>query len=130
MLNAAALLGFGGISLFAVTTTVWFSRAKHVAIPDSRLAFLLGWASAGFLGAASFASPGAGWFTGIFGGLALVGCLLMLGLYALGKQKTGSAILVGDVVPTFEAVDDQGRTYTSDALIGTPTLIKFFRGHW
>ena len=130
MLDTAALLGLGGISLLAVTTTVWFLRAKRVAIPDSRLAFLLGWVSAGVLGAAAFVSPGANWLSGVFGSLSLVGSLFFLGLYALRKQKAGSPISVGDVVPTFEASDDQGGTYTSEALIGTPTLIKFFRGHW
>ena len=60
----------------------------------------------------------------------MVGGLFFLGLYALRKQGVGNPILVGDTVPSFEAPNDQGETYNSDALIGTPTLVKFFRGHW
>ncbi len=129
MLNTVTL-ALGGISLFTITTTVWFLRAKRVAIPNNRLTFLLGWTSAGLLGAVSFVNPEAGWLSGLFGGLSLVGSLMMLSLYALGKQKGGNSIMVGDRFPVFEALDDQERNFTSDALIGTPTLIKFFRGHW
>jgi hypothetical protein len=130
MFTTAALLGLGGISVLAATTTVWFLRAMRVAIPDSRLVFLLGWTFGGFLGAASFVSAGAGWLSGLFGALSVVGSLFFLGLYALRKQKAGGSISVGNVVPAFEAPDDSGGTYKSEALIGTPTLMKFFRGHW
>lgn len=130
MLNAAALQGFSGLLLFAITTTIWFVRAKRVAIPDNRLAFLLAWLGAGLLGAASFVSPGASGLSGLFGGLSVFGSLMMLSLYALGTQKGGISIQVGDRVPAFDALDDNGQTYTSEALVGTPTLVKFFRGHW
>ena len=60
----------------------------------------------------------------------MVGSLFFLGLYALRKQGVGNPISLGDTVPSFEAPDDQGGTYNSEALIGTPTLVKFFRGHW
>lgn len=130
MPNSAALLGLASLSIFASTTAVWFIRAMRVDIPDSRWSFLLGWASAGLLGAASFASSGASWLSGIFGSLSLLGSLMMLSLYALGKQKGSNSIKVGDVIPAFESLDDEGQTYSSQTLIGTPTLIKFFRGHW
>ncbi len=127
---ASALLGLGGIALVLLTTAVWFSRARLVAIPDNRLVFLLGWACGGLLGAAGLATPGANWLSGSFASLALIGGLFFLGLHALRKQKAESAISVGDVVPKFEAPDDEGRPYKSKALVGTPTLMKFFRGHW
>ena len=79
MLSIAVLLGLGGVVLIVATTTVWFLRASRVAIPDSRLVFLVGWAGGGLLGAASFASSGAGWLSGLFGGLALLGGLFFLG---------------------------------------------------
>ena len=82
------------------------------------------------LGAASFIGSGASWLSYLFGSLSLAGSLFLLGLYALRKQKAGDPIVVGDVIPMFEALDDQGQTYNSEALIGTPTLLKFFRGHW
>lgn len=130
MLNTASLVGLGGVLLLTLTTVVWFLRASRVAIPDNRLVFLLGWAGGGLLGAASFVSPGFNWISGLFGGVSLVGGLFFLGLYALRKQGVGNPILVGDTIPSFEAPNDQGETYKSEALIGTPTLIKFFRGHW
>ena len=39
-------------------------------------------------------------------------------------------IKVGDQIPYFVAVDDQGELFESDVLKGTPVLIKFFRAHW
>ena len=130
MLDIEALLGLSGVFVLTITTTVWFLRARRVAIPDSRLAFLLGWAGGGLLGAASLVSPGFSWLSALLGSLSLVGGLFFLGLYALRKQGVGNAISVGDMAPSFDAVDDQGATYKSEALVGTPTLVKFFRGHW
>jgi len=37
---------------------------------------------------------------------------------------------VGDQIPYFTAIDDEGVRFESDALAGTPVLIKFFRAHW
>ena len=130
MLTTETLLGLGGLLLAIATTVAWFWRANQVAIPDNRLVFLLSWACAALLGVASLVGPGANWLDYIFGGLAMLGGLFMLVLYMLGGQKVGSPIMVGDTVPVFAAPDDQGQTYSSDALMGTPTLIKFFRGHW
>ena len=129
-MNTAALLGLCGVALLTATTTVWFLRASRVDIPDNRLLFLLGWAGGGVLGAASFASPGLTWVSGLLAGLSLLGSLFLLGLYVLRKQGVGNPILTGDVVPAFEALDEQRRTYKSEELLGTPTLLKFFRGHW
>lgn len=130
MLNTASLVGFTGIIVLAITTAAWFFRASRVAIPDNRLMFLLGWAGGGLLGAIGILSPGANWLSALFGGLSLVVGVFFLGLYVLRKQGVGNPILVGDTVPSFEAINDLGETYSSEALIGTPTLVKFFRGHW
>ena len=130
MLNTASLVGFTGIIVLAITTAAWFFRASRVAIPDNRLMFLLGWARGGLLGAIGILSHGANWLSAIFGGLSLVVGVFFLGLYVLRKQGVGNPILVGDTVPSFEAINDLGETYSSEALIGTPTLVKFFRGHW
>ena len=130
MLGTASLLGLLGLLTFAVTTVSWFRRASMVAIPDNRVAFLTAWALGGLLGLASFFASGAGWLSGVSGGLAVAGSVFLLGLYTLRKQGVGNPISVGDTVPEFEALDDQGATYSSAALAGSPTLVKFFRGHW
>jgi len=130
MLGTALLLGLLGLLTFAVTTVSWFRRASMVAIPDNRVAFLTAWALGGLLGLASFFASGAGWLSGVSGGLAVAGSVFLLGLYTLRKQGVGNPIAVGDTAPEFEAQDDQGTTYSSAALAGSPTLVKFFRGHW
>ena len=130
MISSATMLGLGGVLVLVATTTNWFMRARRVAIPSNRTLFLLGWAAAGVLGVAALADISAGWLSYILGGLSLLGSLFLLGLYTLRNQNAPNPIMVGDTVPAFEALDDQGRTYTSDALLGTPTLLKFFSGHW
>jgi hypothetical protein len=130
MLSAALLLVLLGLLLSVATTFMWFRLARLVAIPNNRTAFLLGWVSAGALGVASFMSAGAGVLSGLLGGLAILGSTFLLGLYTLGKQGVGNPISVGDTAPQFEAIDDQGNTFSSASLTGTPTLVKFFRGHW
>ena len=130
MINAALMFGLGGLVVFVSMTVLWFRRAHQVAIPSNRSVFLIGWAGAGALGAVCLFSAEATWLSYIFGGLALFGGLSMLSLYALGTQKAGNPIMVGDRVPAFAAPDDQGQIFNSDALLGTPTLLKFFRGHW
>jgi len=129
-MTIATTLGLAGLALFVATTMTWFARANQVAIPDNRLLFLAGWAIAALLGITSLFASSANWLSYVLGGLASLGGVFLLGLYALGKQQTGDAIKVGDAVPAFEALDDLGQPYTSEALMGTPTLIKFFRGHW
>ena len=129
-MTAATILGFAGLALFVTTTMVWFTRANKVAIPDNRLLFLAGWAGAALLGITSLSASSANWLSYVLGGLALLGGVFLLGLYSLGKQKAVNLIAVGDTFPIFTATDDHGQTYTSEALMGKPTLIKFFRGHW
>ena len=48
-----------------------------------------------------------------------VGSVFFLGLYTIRKQRADNPISVGDMVPTFEAIDDQGRTFSSNARIGS-----------
>ena len=94
------------------------------------LAFLALWVLAVLLGGVSFFSAGSGWLSGIFGGIAAIGGTFLLGLYALRKQGVGDPITVGDHIPDFESVDGDGTIFNSSTLAGTPTLVKFFRGHW
>jgi peroxiredoxin len=47
-----------------------------------------------------------------------------------GSQKNQTTLSIGDAMPAFTAVDDDGEVFDSAALAGTPVLLKFFRGHW
>ena len=41
-----------------------------------------------------------------------------------------NAIRIGDTIPAFSALDENGELFESKTLAGKPALIKFFRGHW
>lgn len=130
MLSSATLLGALGLTMFMVATVSWFRRARRVAIPDSRFVFLGLWALAGILGALALLSAETSWLSVLLGVLATVGSFGILGLYAFRKQGVGDPISVGDRIPDFEAATDQSLTFKSSELTGTPTVMKFFRGHW
>ena len=130
MLNTAILLGGLGLTMFVVATVTWFQRARQVAIPDSRAVFLGLWALAGILGLLSLLSAETNWLSVLLGILATLGSIAMLGLYAFRKQGAGDSISVGDRIPDFESVTDQGLSFKSSELDGSPYLVKFFRGHW
>jgi|GEM_PF-1050180 hypothetical protein len=91
-MTIATTLGLAGLALFVATTMTWFARANQVAIPDNRLLFLAGWAIAALLGITSLFASSANWLSYVLGGLASLGGVFLLGLYALGKQQAGDAI--------------------------------------
>ena len=50
---------------------------------------------------------------------------------AAGKQKTGAPkIVVGQPLPAYTALNEDGSSFDSQSLAGAPYLLKFFRGHW
>jgi hypothetical protein len=116
--------------IVSFTSALWFHRMRRVAIPANRGMFLAFWGLGLLIGAASLVSPGTQWASGILGALAVLGGAVMLALYALGRQRTGNPIEVGDAIPAFSAPDEHRRMFDSTSLAGTLTLIKFFRGHW
>jgi len=130
MLSNAIVFAGLGLTVLVVTGIVWFRLAMQVAIPDRRLGFLALWGLAALLGLSSFFSAGATWFSGIVGGLAAIGGLMLLGLHLLRKQGVGQTISVGDKLPVFSAADETGVTFDSATAMGSPLLVKFFRGHW
>jgi hypothetical protein len=46
------------------------------------------------------------------------------------ELEAGKVIQVGDKIPHFTALDDQGATFDSTSLSGHLVLVKFFRAHW
>ncbi len=123
-------LGFISLILAIAIVALWFRQVNLVAIPEDRTLFVIAFLIAAGLGVASFV-VGTRWFGGIAAVLAiLVGALMNLTIYVSPQQVAENPIKVGDAIPGFTAIDDQGNRFTSDVLTGTPVLIKFFRAHW
>jgi hypothetical protein len=117
--------------LIAVTTTItWFRLANQVALPDDRTLFVVFFLLAPTAGIAAFIL-GTKWYGGIAAvpGIA-IGLFLPFTVYISPQQVAENPIKVGDHIPYFVAIDDQGELFESDVLKGTPVLIKFFRAHW
>ena len=123
------MLGFLAILLILGATGVWFARAWRVNVPDpdSRLPFIASWGAGTALGLLAIITKSGltfGWWAFALGALLLY-------LMNTGKQSVGSnPIKVGDTLPKFAGIKDDGNDFESEALAGQPVLIKFFRGHW
>jgi cytochrome oxidase Cu insertion factor (SCO1/SenC/PrrC family) len=60
----------------------------------------------------------------------IAGALFML-TFAISRQEVAAdAIRVGEILPAFTALDENGAMFNAASLRGHPVLIKFFRGHW
>ncbi|MEE4384374.1 MAG: hypothetical protein V2J02_20425 [Pseudomonadales bacterium] len=109
---------------------VWGQQLRAVAIPEDRTPFALVFGSAFALGIGAFLA-GTRWFGGLAGVVAILLSSLVLLTISVSRQEVGAnAIAVGDVIPSFEAVDEFGEPFDSDTLHDHILLIKFFRAHW
>ena len=123
-------LGFVGLAMAMLTVTLWFRQINLVAIPEDRTLFVIAFVMAAGLGVSAFI-VGTRWFGGIAAFFAiLVGLFLPFTIAISPQQVAENPIRVGDTIPNFAALDDAGNRFNSADLIGTPVLIKFFRGHW
>lgn len=107
----------------------WFRRVGRVQIPKNRVPFLVWMLIAGALGGVALIG-GSGWQTMLPAGLALLAGLFVLLTVSISRQKVEGAIDVGDVIPEFQALDENGEVFEGASLVGQPVLFKFFRGHW
>lgn len=125
-----SLLGFIALAIALGTTLRWFQLARAVALPERRTPFLAAWLAAVGLGVvALFAGPG--WAGGTAAGIAVfVGLFVTLTVAVSRQVAAPDAVRVGDRLPAFEAPDEHGERFSSEALVGHPVLIKFFRAHW
>lgn len=123
-------LGFIALGLSAALFVGWFRLNAAVGVPEDRTFFVVGWMIAVLLGIGAFVR-GTRWFGGLAAGLAiLIGVFLPLTI-AVSKQGVGvEAIQIGDVLPSFEGIDEFGESFNSESLQGQLVLIKFFRAHW
>lgn len=113
-----------------VTVVLWFRMNSAIGIPEDRTIWIVFSLLAIVMSVASFV-VGTRWFGGVAAVIAIFPALLLPATIAISKQEVAEeAIKVGDTIPYFVAVDDKGKRFTSDALAGTPVLIKFFRAHW
>jgi len=123
-------LGFLALVIVVVTVLIWFRLANQVAIPEDRTLFVILFLLGPILGIAAFV-VGTRWYGGIPAVLAtLVGLLLPFTIAISPQQVAENPIRVGDTIPSFTAIDDEGDRFTSDSLYGTPVVVKFFRAHW
>ena len=124
------VLGFLSTVIAITTTIVWFRLASQVAIPEDRTLFVIAFLLAPVAGIAAFLL-GARWYGRVASIPGIViGLFLPFTVYISPQQAAANPIQVGDQIPYFAAIDDNGARFSSDVLAGTPVLIKFFRAHW
>lgn len=122
--------GFLALALVLAAGVVWFRAALRVNLPRNRSAYVIAMVAAlalaiiALLGDANLAVT-------IAASLAAVLSAFFLFTVSISAQKTATdAIAVGDTIPAFTAIDENGEAFDSAVLANNTVLIKFFRGHW
>ena len=104
--------------------------ASLVDIPENRTAFVVVWLSAAALGVGALVAR-TRWFGGVAAVLAiLIGSFLPFTVAISRQEVSPTGIQVGQTIPHFTALDDEGQRFDSASLQGRVVLMKFFRGHW
>jgi hypothetical protein len=117
-------------ALVATMGAIWFRRAMAVQLPERFAGFGAAMAAGVVLGATALGSH-PGWLGGALACLAIAGGALFLATLAISAQKGGSgSFQVGRAVPDFSAPDESGAPVALASFMGSPLLLKFFRGHW
>ena len=129
-MKTGAKLGILALVVAIGCLVLWIIEIRQVDIPENRIGFVVGFLAAVALGVAAF-FKGPGWIGGAAATLAIVIGGFFNFTVAISEQELAAgAIQVGDSLPPFTALTDKGERFDSATLIGNPTLIKFFRGHW
>ena len=122
--------GLLALVLAVATAALWFHQIDRVAIPENRTAFVVFFLASVALGVGAFV-VGVRWLGGVAAVLGiLIGGFFPLSIAISRQEVAANAIAVGDTIPHFAALDENGERFDSDSLRGHPVLIKFFRGHW
>ena len=133
MTNRKALgtsLGFIALAMAIADVLFWFRQVDLVALPQDTTLFVVAFIAVAVLGIATFI-VGTRWFGGIPAvGAIIVGAFLTGTVYISPQKVAENPVKVGDAIPQFIALNDDGERFNSSDLTGKPTLIKFFRGHW
>ncbi len=82
------------------------------------------------LGIGAFVA-GTRWFGGVPAVLAiLIGSFLPFTVGISRQEVATHGIKVGDSIPHYETLDEDGQLFDSASLEGQVVLMKFFRGFW
>jgi hypothetical protein len=123
-------LGFLALVVAAATVTLWFRQINQVDVPEDKTTYLVFFLFAAALGVGAFVAR-TRWFGGVAAALAiLIGSFFPFTMAISRQEVAVNAIRVGDTIPAFSALDENGELFESKTLAGKPVLIKFFRGHW
>jgi len=123
-------LGFIALALAIGVVLFWFRQVNLVALPQDTTLFVFAFVTVALLSIATFI-VGPRWFGGIPAVGAIIVATFMMGTVYISPQKVAeNPVKVGDVIPQFVALNDDGERFNSSDLMGKPILIKFFRGHW
>ena len=124
-------IGLAAFVLALVTARYWFYLASEVALPESRVWFVVAFLLAASLGVYAFVKR-----TSWLGAIPPIGAIV-IGLFlpftiAVSSQsvEANRVIAVGDTMPSFLAVDGSNNAFDSSSPNGHLVLIKFFRAHW
>jgi hypothetical protein len=123
-------LGSLALVVAVATLVLWFRRIAQVDIPEDRTIYAVSFLFATVLGVCAFVS-GTRWFGGVAAVLAIVIGSFFPFTMAISRQEVAANVIrVGDSIPVFSALDENGEIFESKTLAGKTVLIKFFRGHW
>ena len=124
------VLSAAGLSVVIVTWAVWLKKALNQAVPNNMAGLVAGM----LLGVGSASSAFAfqtSLLSSVIAAIALVLGAFWCASAIFGGQRTGvPKIIVGQPLPAFSARNEDGSTFHSSEMDGSPYLLKFFRGHW
>ena len=130
-MKAGTKIGLAAFVLALATARYWFYLASEVALPESRVWFVVAFLLAASLGVYAFVKR-----TSWLGAIPPIGAIV-IGLFlpftiAVSSQsvEANRVIAVGDTIPSFSAIDGSNNAFDSSSLNGHLVLIKFFRAHW
>ena len=124
------VLSAAGLSVVIVTWAVWLKKALNQAVPNNLAGLVAGMLLGVGLVSSSFAFQ-TSLLSSVIAAIALVLGAFWCASAIFGGQRTGvPKIIVGQPLPAFSARNEDGSTFHSSEMDGSPYLLKFFRGHW
>ena len=63
-------------------------------------------------------------------GVGVVGLLVYVFWYSRFQRDEAASLKPGEKLPVFQLEDESGKPFCSDALLGQPALLIFYRGNW